>query len=50
VIRLISTHAVQSIDIDINSNATDKMNILNVKVEGLEFVPDFIWASLPCNT
>ena len=39
-----------SIDIDENSNATIKKDILQVKPEDLPFVPDFIWASLPCET
>lgn len=37
-------------DIDPTSNATIKSDILNLDPEELPFVPDFIWASPPCET
>jgi site-specific DNA-cytosine methylase len=39
---------VASVDSSTHSNATIRRNIL--KIEPLPFVPDFIWASLPCQT
>jgi len=39
-----------SIDILQESNATIKVNILDLKESELPFVPDFIWASPPCKT
>lgn len=41
---------VASIDIDPDSNASIKRDILNVEPYELPFVPDFIWSSLPCET
>ena len=41
---------VISVDIDEDSNATIKSDILTIGPSDLEFVPDFIWASLPCHT
>jgi len=37
-------------DIDPNSSATIKGDILSLDPETLPFVPDFIWASPPCET
>jgi len=39
-----------SIDVLEESNATIKKDILKLKYTDLRFVPDFIWASLPCET
>jgi len=41
---------VASIDNNANSNATIIMDILQVKLRELPFVPDFIWASPDCVT
>jgi site-specific DNA-cytosine methylase len=41
---------VVSIDNDVESNATLKMNINDLNFRQLTFVPDFIWASPPCQT
>jgi site-specific DNA-cytosine methylase len=41
---------ISSIDLAAGSNATLKKNILYVKPEELHDVPDFIWASPPCET
>jgi len=41
---------VSSIDNNACSNATLKIDIMSLKPEELEFVPDFIWASPPCHT
>ena len=48
---LLTMCSVQSIDSFEASNATLKKSILDVDLEeDLEFVPDFIWASPPCQT
>lgn len=48
---LFASAAVQSIDNSDESNATLKMDLLDVvPSKHLEFVPDFIWISLPCHT
>lgn len=47
--RLLKWKAI-SLDIDVNSNATMVEDILNIEPEDLAFVPDFMWASLPCHT
>lgn len=41
---------VAAVDNNDWSNATIKTDIMSLKPEELEFVPDFIWASLPCQT
>jgi hypothetical protein len=41
---------VRSIDIDPMSNATDKLDIMNLCFEDIDMIPDFIWASPPCFT
>ena len=41
---------VISLDIDEHSNATLVQDILKMKPRDLAFVPDSIWASLPCHT
>ena len=43
-------YIVASVDNAPDSNATIKMNILDLDPQKLSFVPDFIWASLPCET
>jgi len=40
----------ESIDISEESNATTIVDILELAFGDLRFVPDFIWASLPCET
>jgi len=40
----------ESIDIMKTSNATTIIDILELIFDELQFVPDFIWASLPCET
>lgn len=42
--------SVQSIDISWDSNATLITSIMDVRFEELDFTPDFIWASPPCQT
>lgn len=44
------TWKVISLDIDERSNATLVADIMNIEPQELAFVPDFIWASLPCHT
>lgn len=41
---------VQSIDNDPVSNATIKADVLSLEPKDLKVVPDFIWASPPCQT
>ena len=41
---------VASLDSSENSNATIRRDILELNLEDLPHVPDFIWASLPCQT
>lgn len=41
---------MESVDIDENSNATRVVDILDLKVKELPFVPDFIWISFDCST
>lgn len=35
---------------DQNVNATDTVDLMNIKFHDIGFVPDFIWASPPCST
>jgi len=42
--------ACDSVDILEDSNATIKMDVLKMQCTDLKFVPDCIWASLPCQT
>jgi hypothetical protein len=41
---------VASLDLSKDSNATIQKDILTLEPEALPFVPDFIWASPPCQT
>ena len=42
---------VRSVDVCPNSNATDKMSVMDVhSFQPFGFVPDFLWASPPCFT
>jgi hypothetical protein len=41
---------IVSVDNDEGSNATIRKNILDVDIDDLDAVPDFVWASPPCQT
>lgn len=41
---------VRSIDIDLSSNASDKVDIMKLTFDNIGNVPDVIWASPPCRT
>jgi site-specific DNA-cytosine methylase len=41
---------MESVDFAETSNATIKMDILDLDVKKLPFVPDFVWISFDCST